>query len=785
MRICLTKNDNIKYNKLKYLLDIIKVEESHIIKVGVFMKKVLVFLSILMLSFSGVLFACNEDRYADLKVVLTSITSESGRDVTYNADGNYYEVYYGDKITITASISSSSDVSRDVVFSSSSENFPRIENTVTSNSATFSADMPSQNETFRVVARSRETNRGELSLYFRVLLPTSEINLKDNLGVMTGYNVDLNSEVEFYSDLGTSYQPDERGVSFTIDSYFDGDVTYSVEEREGVYYVSGSAVPSFDLENGVLEVLDSSLDGSIRVTAKSEKYDDDLEDFLASSNLTEEQKQEYRDENNRLIDTEDIDIVMPITLDDIVITGGQIGFQNYRDTVAGNKVVKLNASLYNNELSEYQIGGIDYSYNFETLNVMVDSAEDIDIDYLIGDMVFNGETFVSQNNVLNISEAGSGKNKTFTVYSNNAGTAYLDFVFNYGFDNDISYSFGDMYSEYLEGLTTSEYDALEDYEKYNRLVFNVSLVSDLISVSQDGEVILRAEDESTVIDTDSLTIFDSYSGTKNQNGSLFEVSLSSRTGVLDENKIVRVYLKGQTSEVVSDYIVVRNANGIQIELSTIEIDEETNYYFDLDLSDNFNRSFYLKAKEEGINASFVLKFENLITHEILTREGEVTGSIQGESVDSIITTTKGVETIEVKAISGGNEFVNLDDANLSDDPTYQKLVLGVGNQNGTLIAYFFDDDVEGDIEVSGYDESVISIATSDDENSNLFGYFDGALETGLKIGGVIAFRGLRVGETTITFTAEKHIILSVKANLSLPLGRFGGASWKFGRGLFV
>ena len=270
MRICLTKNDNIKYNKLKYLLDIIKVEESHIIKVGVFMKKVLVFLSILMLSFSGVLFACNEDRYADLKVVLTSITSESGRDVTYNADGNYYEVYYGDKITITASISSSSDVSRDVVFSSSSENFPRIENTVSSNSATFSADMPSQNETFRVVARSRETNRGELSLYFRVLLPTSEINLKDNLGVMTGYNVDLNSEVEFYSDLGTSYQPDERGVSFTIDSYFDGDVTYSVEEREGVYYVSGSAVPSFDLENGVLEVLDSSLDGSIRVTAKSE-----------------------------------------------------------------------------------------------------------------------------------------------------------------------------------------------------------------------------------------------------------------------------------------------------------------------------------------------------------------------------------------------------------------------------------------------------------------------------------------------------------------------------------
>ena len=56
------------------------------------MKKVLVFLSILMLSFSGVLFACNEDRYADLRVVLTSITSDSGREVTYNSDGHYYEV---------------------------------------------------------------------------------------------------------------------------------------------------------------------------------------------------------------------------------------------------------------------------------------------------------------------------------------------------------------------------------------------------------------------------------------------------------------------------------------------------------------------------------------------------------------------------------------------------------------------------------------------------------------------------------------------------------------------
>ena len=732
------------------------------------MKKGLVFLSILMLSFSGVLFACNEDRYADLRVVLASITSESGREVAYNSEGNYYEVYYGDTITVNASVSSSSDVSRDVVFTSS-ENFPVISSSVTSNSADFRADMPSGDEVFRVNVRSRETSRGELNLYFKVLLPTSEINLADNLGIMVGKGLDLTSQVEFYSDFGTGYEPDEKGVSFVIDTYIDEDGTsLVVEEREGVYYIEGISTPAFDIENGVLQVLDSTLDGIVRVVAKSEKYDEDLESYLESSNLTEEEKQELRADNDKLIDTEDIEIVTPITLDDIVITGGQVGFQNYRDDVAGNKVVKLNASLYNNVKLNYSIGtDSNYSYNYERVTVVVDSAEDIDISYDIGDMIFEGETFVSQNNVLDITSSGSNKNKVFKIQSGNAGTAYVDFVFNYGFDNDISFSFGDLYNEYLESLEKSVYDSLEDYEKYTKFVFDVSLVSDLISVSQDGEVILRAEDGGATIDTDEITIFDSYAGTKNQNGSKFEVSLSSRSGILSENKIVRVYLKGSTSDVVvENNLIVINANGAEIALKTINLGETTNYYFDLDLSDDFNKIFYLRARNVNENASFSLTFENLVSHEIMTREGEIIGTIQGEMVDTNILTTKGVETIEVKAIKGVNDFVNLDNYNLSTDPCYQQLVLGAGNLNGTLIAYFLDSDVEGEIEVSGYDESIIEEVTSSESDSGLESYFSGAYDEGLlRIGGVIAFKGLKVGETTITFTAENGYQATVKVKV--------------------
>ena len=731
------------------------------------MKKVLVFLSILMLSFSGVLFACNEDRYADLRVVLTSITSDSGREVTYNSDGNYYEVYYGDTITVNASVSSSSDVSRDVVFTSS-ENFPVISSSITSNSADFRADMPSGNETFRVNVRSRETNRGELNLYFKVLLPTSEINLADNLGIMIGEGLDLTSQVEFYSDFGTGYEPDERGVSFVIDGYTNEEgVSSIVEERDGAYYIEGISTPAFDIENGLLQVLDSTLDGVVSVVAKSEKYDDDLESYLESSDLTEEEKQELRENNNRLIDTEDIEIVTPITLDDIVITGGQVGFQNYRDDVAGNRVVKLNTSLYNNVDSTYNIGSTSYSYNYEKVEVFVDSAEDIDISYIIGDMIFEGETFVSQNNVLEITSSGTNKDKFFEIRSGNAGTAYVDFVFNYGFDNDISFSFGDLYNDYLESLAESDYNSLEDYEKYTMFVFDVSLVSDLISVSQDGETILRAGDDGATIDTDEITIFDSYAVTKNQNGSKFEVNLSSRSGILSDNKIVRVYLKGQTSDVVvSNNLIVINANGAEIALNTTKIDGTTNYYFDLDLSDDFNKTFYLRAKSVNENASFSLTFENLVSHEIMTREGEIIGAIQGGIVDTNILTTKGVENIEVKAIKGVNDFVNLDNYNLSTDPSYQQLVLGVNNSNGTLIAYFFDSDVEGEIEVSGYDESIIEEVTSSESDSDLGAFFSGAYdESELQIGGVIAFKGLRVGETSILFTAENGYQATVKVKV--------------------
>ena len=166
------------------------------------MKKVFVFLSIFLLSFSGVLFACNEDKYADLRVVLSSVTNaDSGGTLSPNEDG-VYEIYYGDTVRINAEVSSSSDVSRVLDFvSHSSDNFPEISSSRTQTSAEFKAEMPSKGEIFRVTVKSRETNRGSLDLRFNVLLPTDEISLSDNLGLVSGIELDLNDNVDFVSDL--------------------------------------------------------------------------------------------------------------------------------------------------------------------------------------------------------------------------------------------------------------------------------------------------------------------------------------------------------------------------------------------------------------------------------------------------------------------------------------------------------------------------------------------------------------------------------------------------------
>lgn len=737
------------------------------------MKKVFLFLSIFLLSLSTVLVACNEDRYADLRVSLVSITSDSGREVTYNEEGGYYEVYYGDTITISSRVSSSSNVSSTLNYvSESNESFPRIRYTDTT--ATFGAMTPSKDSRFRVTVSSIETSRGSLSLYFKVLLPVSQIDISDNLGVMVEKDIDLKDEVKYYSDLVSNStveaDVDEKEVFFELDYYIDETGTrISLVEENGNYSLANddSNTPAFRLNNGVLSVIDASLDGQIGLVVKSEKYDEGLEDYLESSSLSEQEKETLREQNNRLMVEREVEIVTPITLDDIEFSGGQVSFEGY-NSEAGNKHVKLFALLYNNSADKYSFDNSEFSYFYEDIIVSVMSSEDFDIVAEIGTMVIGDEEYKSQYGVIEISNNGSehlitssgnvvGRSQSFKALSEGTGIAYIDFVINYAFDNDISFSFSELYSDYLNSLDSMDYEALNDWEKNTKVEFEVSSIPSSIAVTQDGNQ----------IDEEGLTIFDSYASSTN--GSKISVNLDT-IGVLDEDKIVRIYITSAAGVNASNFFEIRNANGNLITINKQVEDSQTLYYFDIDLSNEFNREFYIKAKNITENQSFTLSFENLIGSRIYNRNGEeivpgINGStLEGKIVSFNAEIAKGVTNIEVMAINGEN-YYSIDSAHrVENAEVYRQLVLDVDNAGGTLLAYFFDDGLQGEITLTGYDESIIELVST---SSTVDSYFDEALinNQDLQLGDVVAFRGLKVGNTTITFTAENGYSVSVNVSV--------------------
>lgn len=738
------------------------------------MKKVFLFLSIFLLSLSTVLVACNEDRYADLRVSLVSITSDSGREVTYNEEGGYYEVYYGDTITISSRVSSSSDVSSTLNYvSESNESFPRIRYTATT--ATFGAMTPSKDSKFRVNVSSIETSRGSLNLYFKVLLPVSEIGISDNLGVMIEKDIDLKEEIKYYSDLvsnsSVEADVDEKEVSFELSYYIDETETrISLVEENGSYSLANddSHTPAFSLNNGVLSVLDASLDGQIGLVVKSEKYDEGLEAYLESSSLSDQEKQTLREQNNRLMVETEIEIVSPITLDDIEFSGGQVSFEGY-NSEAGNKHVKLSALLYNNSTDKYSFDNSDFSYFYEDIIVSVMSSEDFDIVAEIGTMIVGDEEYKSRDGVIEISTNGSehlitsnggnivGRSQSFRALSEGTGIAYVDFVVNYSFDNDISFSFSDLYGDYLKSLDSMDYEALNDWEKNTKVEFEVSSIPSSIAVTQDGNQ----------IDEEGLTIFDSYASSTN--GSRISVNLDT-TGVLDEDKIVRIYLTSTSGVNASNFFEIRNSNGNLITINSLVEDSQTLYYFDIDLANEFNREFYIKAINVTENQSFTLSFENLIGSRIYNRNGEeivpgVDGStLEGKSVSFNAEIAKGITNIEVMTINGEN-YYSIDSAHRAENiETYRQLVLDVANTSGTLLAYFFDDGLQGEISIADYDESIIELVSP---SSTVDSYFDEALveNQDLQLGDVVAFRGLRVGNTTITFTAENGYSVSVNVSV--------------------
>ena len=760
------------------------------------MKKVFLFLSILMFAFTGVFFACSEDRYADLKISVNSVASTSAnKKVTYNKAGKYYEVLYDDEFVINASVTCSNDISTSLEFTSiNDESVHKVGSTNTQNGtkATFKAVAPSYDEFFRIKIESVETNRKAVNIYIKVVLPVDEINLTDNLGVTFGNPVDLNSQeaLTYVSvDPSAPYETNEKGVDFALTTYTDlNSNTYTLFTKENdpdsYYFKNGEEkeIKAFSLTDDVLVVLDETVEGSVKVSGKSIMFDEDIASIEIDT-ATEEEK-ELIEDNDKLKDETDVSIVKPVALDDISFIGGQVVFKDYNsDSV---KDAKLTASLYLNSLDTYKVGEVNHYYNYENIHFAVNTKARIQIAATTGSITVDGKKVESDINVLKLPEPENlllsqivdndtgevvGYETDIKLSANGgSGFAYVDFVVQYkDFANKLEYSFADLYNKYLASLDADELALLDDNAKTQKLVFEATALPSNISLTQDDKNIDNVE---------TIKIYDAYSnsngfsayGTKiNVNLTLSSGTMSSK--IKDENKGVRVFVSdaAMSGLDVRNYFDIYDSLYNRIILQTAEIEETVVYFFNLDLTKSNDSYFYVKASKDNLatDANFTFSFENILkssiktyTNEVIEANSEFT-TLKNLTTSFTAKTVKGVEDILVlsKVVTAEDNFYALDNVNVDTESQYNKLVLRIAEGEqvtdnlGSVIAFMTNLFVADNINIS-YDETVLKLFTLN--NDDFIASFDGSYNDDvLEFKGVLSVVGIKIcEETRIVFTAE-------------------------------
>ena len=794
------------------------------------MKKVFLFLSILMFVFTGVFYACSKDRYADLKISINSVASTSAgktiEKVDTNKDGkvDYYQVLYNDEFTIDASVSCSSDISTSLVFTSiNDESVHKITSTNTQNGskAIFKAVAPSYGELFKIKVESVETSRRCEYIYLKVVLPVEQILLTDNLGFTYGNSLDLaNKDCLTYvsTDPSAPYETNEKGISFTLNSYTDLEGnTFNLYVKENdasnCYYYKNSdevEIAAFKLENNVLSVLEKQIEGSINVSAKSEKYNDAL-DEISIENANQNQLDEIF-ENNKLKDKTDISIVKPILYEDISFVGGQVVFADYNSD--GNKDSKLSTSLYLNSDKTYKIGEKTHYYNYENIEFTVYTKESVKITAEIGgyttkDEKGNDVTVNSDNNVVRVSipetltvftDSETGKVTGYKtdiklIANGGSGFAYVDLIVQYTtFANTIKYKFSDLYKDYIDALSDSylssldsnELEKIQEYAEIRKLIVESTAIPAQISLMQD--------DKSFDIN-ETIKVYDTYGNSDGHSsyGTKISANLTLSSGTVsskikDENKLVKVYISDSAYSglEVSKYFELYDSQYNRITLTKEIIENSsvttTNYYFMLDLTKNSKNSFYVKASSTNLanGLNFIFKFENILASVITTYANEVIQPNDSEKTTLTNLTTqltaktvKGVEDVVVKT-----KIVNADltedfytlNGESSTNPLYTKLVLQVNegenvtSSQGTLIGFLTNLYVVDDIKVS-VDSSYLKVFTLN--KTDYSDYFKTIIDsdTTHEFKGVLSIVGKKIGNTTIVLSAENGYKTEVEVKI--------------------
>lgn len=493
------------------------------------MKKFLTIVGIMLVAICGVFTGagCNEDKYANAQIEVSS-TALSGDTLT---------IGYNNSIELIAKTTGVDGINSAVNFNCSDTealDILGITNSADGTKATIKANkLTYDNNYFVLKISSVETNTVYKELKVKVVLPIEGLDFGDaKLSVSPNNPLSLSEFLNFYPQV--PYPTNQKDVVYAITNYGQNSPNAISIDSYGNLYVSDEIIENLSTDDNCLEVT---------VTSKS---------------------------NTAIKATTKISVVKDLVDSDLMIESSQLSYNN--ELIPDDK---LSLTLFTNA----------DKYNRETVNVYVNSSQDIDIEAIkVGD---GNIIDITKGTITKTSIDGVRyKNKiTFEIRAKSvAGTCGVKFrVTTRNTNNSLVYEFSE---DTMIEVTTSA-------------------LPKIINLKQDNK---------EVVSNDTISIYNEYIATETTSayGSKLvpTVTSNSSTSVSSGNK----YLKLQLVDIATDNDALGEFTLTDVKGNVID----TTQGFVEVLSNNI---VYLKASDTAVGRTFKLTFTTIINDFITYASG--------------------------------------------------------------------------------------------------------------------------------------------------------------------
>lgn len=493
------------------------------------MKKFLTIVGIMLVAICGVFTGagCNEDKYANAQIEVSS-TALSGDTLT---------IGYNNSIELIAKTTGVDGINSAVNFNCSDTealDILGITNSADGTKATIKANKPTHDNNYFVLKISSvETNTVYKELKVKVVLPIEGLDFGDaKLSVSPNNPLSLSEFLNFYPQV--TYTTNQKDVVYAITNYGQNSPNAISIDSYGNLYVSDEIIENLSTDDNCLEVT---------VTSKS---------------------------NTAIKATTKISVVKDLVDSDLMIESSQLSYNN--ELIPDDK---LSLTLFTNA----------DKYNRETVNVYVNSSQDIDIEAIkVGDgkIIVITEGTITKTSI----DGVRYKNKiTFEISARSvAGTCGVKFrVTTRNTNNSLVYEFSE---DTMIEVTTSA-------------------LPKIINLKQDNK---------EVVSNDTISIYNEYIATETTSayGSKLVPTVTSKssTSVSSGNK----YLKLQLVDIATDNDALGEFTLTDVKGNVID----TTQGFVEVLSNNI---VYLKASDTAVGRTFKLTFTTIINDFITYASG--------------------------------------------------------------------------------------------------------------------------------------------------------------------